>query len=175
METIKVRASLKPATIADIFHGRYTFSNKLLFVKCPITGNFIGSYVIPELEYRQFPYHSYKELDYIKSRNDYHKKELSNGLASQIFYALSEVHNEYYSQIKLKLRTADFFDLFTSESSTKPNVVYYVKVSSTEVTGPHTLPAFTDINHVKNTMLQGKLFVPSKDQSFEPFITAQAS
>ena len=175
METIKVRATLKPASIADIFHGRDTRMNKLLFVKCPRNGNFIGSYTIPELDNRNFPYHTYKELDAVKKSNDFYKKELYQGLAAQLFYVLAEVHNEYDFQIKLKLRTGDFFDFFDSENYTKPNVIYYVKVNANEVTGPHILPAITDVNYVKNAMERGQLFVPSAQQTFEPYKIAQAS
>jgi hypothetical protein len=37
------------------------------------------------------------------------------------------------------------------------------------------MPAITDINHVKNAMNAGKLFVPSANQTFEPFKMAIAS
>ena len=175
METIKVRATLKPASIADIFHGRDTYMNKLLFVKCPTNGNFIGNYTIPELDNNNRPYHNYKELEAIDNRNKFFRKELSTGLAAQLFYVLSEVHNEHDFQFKLQLRTADFFDLFDSESATKANTIYYLKVNAQEVTGPHFMPKITDVNHVKNAMLNGKLFVPTAKQTFEPYKIAQAS
>jgi len=175
METIKVRATLKPASIADIFHGRDTYMNKLLFVKCPINGNFIGNYTIPELDNNNRPYHSYQELAAIEERNKFYRKELFTGLAAQLFYVLSEVHNEYDFQFKLQLRTADFFDLFDSETDTKPNTIYYIKVNAQQVTGPHFMPKITDINKVKNAMANGKLFVPTAKQTFEPYKIAMAS
>lgn len=175
METFKVRATLKPATIADIFHGRDTYMNKLMFVKCPKNGNFIGTYAIPEIQNTKRPYHTYKELNNIESSNKYYKKELSNGLASQLFYVLSESHNDYDFQFKLILRTADFFDLFYSENHLKQNTIYYVKVNSHEISGPHFLPKVTDINRVKNAMNAGQLFVPSANQTFEPYKIAIAS
>lgn len=175
METIKVRATLKPATIADIFHGRDTYMNKLLFVKCPINGNFKGSYTIPELDNRNLPYRTYVEKNNVKNRNDFYKKELQIGLAAHIFYVLAIEHNDIDFQIKLKLRTGDFFDFFDSVDSIKPNVVYYVKVNAQEVTGPHYIPAITDVEHIKNAMQRGQLFVPTAQQTFEPYKIALAS
>jgi hypothetical protein len=175
MQTLKVRATLKPATIADIFHGRDTYMNKLLFVKCPINGDFKGIYTIPELDNNLYPYHTYQELEKRNASNRYYKKEIFNGLATQIFYVLSDSHNEYDYQFKLQLRTADFFDLFISEKSTKANTLYYVRVNDQQITGPHYLPKETDINHLKNAMNTGKIFVPTSNQTFEPYKIAKAS
>lgn len=175
METIKVRATLKPAGIADIFHGRSIYSHKLLFVKCPINGNFKGVYTIPEFTMEPLYFTTYRELSDIQSRNSAVKKEISTGIASQVFYKLSDEHNDFDFQFKLILRTGDFFDFFLSENAIKPNVVYYARLNQHEVTGPHVMPAITDINHVKNAMNAGKLFVPSANQNFEPFKMAIAS
>lgn len=175
METIKVRASLKPATIADIFHGRDTLMNKLLFVKCPKNGNFIGRYTIPELDNGNHPYHTYRELIEIEDRNKFYRQELTLGITAKLFYVLSDNHNDNFFQFKLILRTADLFDLFDGENYTKANAVYYVKVNEHEVTGPHYMLKNPDINHVKETMKLGKLFVPAAKQTFEPYKIAQAS
>lgn len=175
METFKIRATLKPAGISDIFHGRDTYANKLLFVKCPVTGNFKGIYTIPEFKREPLYFTTYKELSAIQAANTYIKKEISTGIASQVFYKLSDQHNDFDFQFKLILRTGDFTDFFLSENSIRPNVLYYARLNQHEVTGPHLMPAITDINHVKNAMNAGKLFVPSANQTFEPFKMAIAS
>jgi len=176
METIKVRATLKPAGISDIFHGRDTYTNKLLFVRCLEKGCFIGAYKVPEIDNHDYPFYTtYKELDKIKDGNDYYRKELYEGISAHIFYTLSDAHNDFDFQFKLIIRTGDWFDFFEAENHVKPNVVYYVKVNSDQLTGPHAMSSNADPKYVKSAIEKGQLLVPSANQTFEPYKIAHAS
>lgn len=176
METIKIRASLKLALRSDIFSGVNTYANKVLFVNCPENGTFKGLYTIPELDNKSYVYGvTASELQEIKDRNTSIKHEIYSGLATQLFYKLSDSHNEFDFQFQLILRPGDWFDFFQAEQWLKPNVVYYVRVNNHEVSGPHYMPTMADIVHIKKAIENKQLYVPSANQTFEPYKIAAAS
>lgn len=175
MATIKIKAALRVATREDIFCDQTPLTNKLLFVKCPVTGEFRGVYVIPSWQSTQLPYASASVIRAVRNSNNYFMRELLDGLHYQLFYVLDEMKNQTSFTFKLNLKTADEFDFFEGLESVKQNLIYYVKISDTEIQGPHSLKFTLACDHIKKAIEAGKLFVPSKTQSFEPYKMAKTA
>ena len=175
MEIVKVRATLKLASQEDVFHGNETYENKMLFLRDQFTKEFLATYKIQSIDNRTFPYHSKEYKEMICAGNKYVRDELNELLQKKMLYKIAESHNSVDIQVKLILRTADEFDFFQNEKYFVPNVIYYIKVNDHELTGPHMLPFDASILHTKTALLNGKLFVPHKRQTFEEIKTAIAS
>lgn len=175
MEIIKIRAALRVATREDIFNDQTPLTNKMLFVQCNETREFRGGYVIASLHNTNLPYVSAEQNAFNRKLNNYTMRELLDGLHYQLFYVLDETKNEKNFNFKLHLRMADDFDFFDGSNAVKQNLVYYVKISDNEIQGPHIMKFTSECDHIKKAIEAGKLFVPSKTQSFEPYKLAKAS
>jgi hypothetical protein len=169
MKTIKIRAGLKLASYTYLFHHQIPIANKMLFLKDHLTHEFQGTYVIPELHTIPVNYTEKEIQNLWKASNEFTLKELHQGLFNHQFYTLSEQYNSLEYNFKLILNEAEPFDFYDGPKRIKPNVLYYVKTSETEVTGPFYMKPGADFNYVMNAVNNGKLYVPIKKQTFEPY------
>jgi hypothetical protein len=150
METIKIKASLVRATKSDCFtRDESPRENKLFFVKNHL-GEFTGIYRISGTEI-------------------YDIQEIMNALNSNSLYMLSNHICESNYCFRLILKCADDFDFFYTTKHLKPNVLYYVRNSPDEVTGPYILNSTNenDCSRIREAIKKHILYIPDSKQTFE--------
>ena len=174
MERLEIRAGLRLATFEDcLIHGK-PITNKLVFIKNRLNDQFESVFKLPEF-YEKSPYANLElENDWL-NLNQFHINEIKSGVISQNYYVLSEQYNSLHFNFKLLLREADEFDLTYTPNFVQENALYYVRVNSMEISGPHYLPATASASYVLKAISEKKLFVPAKDQTFEPLKLSHAS
>jgi len=172
MERLEIRAGLRLASYDDcLIHGK-PITNKLIFIKNQLNGQFEGMTKLPN--YYEIFNDSPKEQIW-KSINECYLNEIKLAVLYQNYFVLSEQYNSLHFNFKLLLREADEFDLTYTPNFVQENALYYVRVNSMEISGPHYLPATASASYVLKAISEKKLFVPAKDQTFEPYKLSHAS
>lgn len=149
METVKIRASLVRATRTDCFNRNYeALVNKFFFWRCPVTQNF-------------------KQYYRIQGNETYDNIEIEKALRQNSLYMITNVKCSTDFCFKLILEQATEFDLFEFKDELKLNIIYYIKNNET-VTGPYVISPNNDFLRIRKGLFHGMIFIPSKNQTYEP-------
>jgi hypothetical protein len=150
MKKIMIRAALEQASFEDCFlKNGNCIENKIYFVKHPITKEMYG----------------YTKVEEGNGNDPYYKKEIKTAFVLGLLYILRSVNEKSNFVFKLILQQAENDDFFLSKVHLMENVIFYVDTMK-GVQGPFYTNHFTP-ERINKGILQGNIYVPSKDQTFE--------
>lgn len=171
MERLEIRAGLRLATFDDcLLHGKI-LTNKTVFIKNRLNGQFEALYKLPN----HYECDDSEKDKIWKESNEYNINEIKTAIIFQNYYVLSEQYNSLHFNFKLILREAEFDDLTYTSTFVKENALYFVRVNAMEISGPHYLPETASASYVRKAIQDKKLFVPIKEQTYEPIKLSNAS